>query len=73
MVERYEEKRWLIRKPKWGPIDVLHYAIDEMGHTQTELAEISWVALALFRESITATCAHDRNDVPNPQCGENSA
>jgi HTH-type transcriptional regulator / antitoxin HigA len=40
MVERYEAKRWPIRKPKWGPIDVLHYAIDEMGHTQTELAEI---------------------------------
>jgi HTH-type transcriptional regulator/antitoxin HigA len=40
MVERYEEKRWPIRKPKWDPIDVLHYAIDEMGHTQMELAEI---------------------------------
>ena len=40
MVERYEAKRWPIRKPKWDPIDVLHYAMDEMGHTQTELAEI---------------------------------
>jgi HTH-type transcriptional regulator / antitoxin HigA len=37
MVERYEEKRWPIRKPKWDPIG---YAIAEMGHTQTELAEI---------------------------------
>ena len=40
MVERCQDKRWPIRKPKWDPIDVLHYAIDEMGHTQTELAEI---------------------------------
>ena len=40
MVERYEEKRWPIRKPKWDPTGVLHYAIAEMGHTQTELAEI---------------------------------
>ena len=40
MVERCQDKRWPIRKPKWDPIDVLHYAMDEMGHTQTELAEI---------------------------------
>src|SRR5262245_52803724 len=40
MVERYEEKRSPVRKPKWDPIDVLHYAIAEMGHTQTELADI---------------------------------
>ena len=40
IVERYEGKRWPIRKPKWDPIDVLHYAIAEMGHTQAELAEI---------------------------------
>ena len=40
MVERYEATRWPIPSPKWDPIDVLHYAIAEMGHTQAELAEL---------------------------------
>jgi HTH-type transcriptional regulator / antitoxin HigA len=73
MVERYEAKRWPIRKPKWGPIDVLHYAIDEMGHTQTELAEILGSRSRASEISITATRAHDRDDLPYPQCVENSA
>jgi HTH-type transcriptional regulator / antitoxin HigA len=39
LVENYEEKRWPIRKRRrFDPVDVLLYAIDELGHTQTELA-----------------------------------
>ena len=40
MVEKYEEQRWPVKDPKWDPVDVLHYAIDELGHTQSELAEL---------------------------------
>lgn len=40
LVERYEEKRWPAERLNWDPIDVLQYAIDEMGHTQAELGEL---------------------------------
>ena len=40
LVENYEERRWPIDEPDWDPIDLLHYAIDELGHTQSELAEL---------------------------------
>lgn len=41
LVERYEEKRWPIKtRRRFDPIDVLRYAIDELGHTQAELAEL---------------------------------
>lgn len=41
LVEAYEERRWPIAPPKrFDPVDVLHYAIDELGHTQAELAEL---------------------------------
>jgi antitoxin component HigA of HigAB toxin-antitoxin module/mRNA-degrading endonuclease HigB of HigAB toxin-antitoxin module len=40
LVEKYEESRWPINEPDWDPADVLRYAIDEMGHTQTELAAL---------------------------------
>ncbi len=40
LVEKYEENRWPIEEPDWDPVDVLHYAIDELGHTQAELAEL---------------------------------
>jgi HTH-type transcriptional regulator / antitoxin HigA len=34
-------KRWPIETAKrFDPIDVLNYAIDELGHTQAELAEL---------------------------------
>jgi HTH-type transcriptional regulator / antitoxin HigA len=39
LVERYEDTRW----PSFDdsdPIDLLHYAIDELGHTQAELAQL---------------------------------
>jgi HTH-type transcriptional regulator/antitoxin HigA len=41
LVEIYEAKRWPTDAAKrFDPIDVLNYAIDELGHTQAELAEL---------------------------------
>ena len=41
LVESYEAKRWPIEGTKgFDPIDVLHYAVDELGHSQSELAEL---------------------------------
>ena len=41
LVESYEARRWPIeREEGFDPIEVLHYAIDELGHTQVELAEL---------------------------------
>ena len=38
LTEAYEEKRWPIQPPY--PVDIIKYAIEEMGHSQTELAEL---------------------------------
>jgi HTH-type transcriptional regulator/antitoxin HigA len=39
LVEIYEAKRWPIEiDESFDPIDVLNYAIEELGHTQAELA-----------------------------------
>src|SRR6202790_143249 len=41
LVDIYETKRWPIEiDGTFDPIDVLRYAIDELGHTQAELAEL---------------------------------
>jgi antitoxin component HigA of HigAB toxin-antitoxin module len=41
LVETYEKRRWPLKsRRRFDPVDVLRYAIDELGHTQTELAEI---------------------------------
>ena len=41
LVESYEARRWPIdSNGRFDPIDVLHYAIEELGHTQTELADL---------------------------------
>jgi HTH-type transcriptional regulator / antitoxin HigA len=41
LIEIYEERRWPIAVDEnFDPIDVLHYAIDELGHSQAELAEL---------------------------------
>jgi len=41
LVELYEVKRWPIETGQnFDPIDVLHYAIDELGHSQGELAKL---------------------------------
>ena len=41
LVEIYEAKRWSMEiRDRFDPIDVLNYAIEELGHTQAELAEL---------------------------------
>ena len=41
LVESYEARRWPIENEEnFDPVDVLHYTIEELGHTQTELAEL---------------------------------
>ena len=41
LVEIYEAKRWPIDiEESFDPIDVLNCAIEELGHTQAELAEL---------------------------------
>jgi HTH-type transcriptional regulator / antitoxin HigA len=41
LVETYEERRWPLRsRRRFDPVDVLHYAIEELGHSQAELADI---------------------------------
>jgi HTH-type transcriptional regulator / antitoxin HigA len=42
LVETYEERRWPLRsRRRFDPVDVLRYAIEELGHSQAELADIS--------------------------------
>ena len=41
LVELYEAKRWPVEPGEsFDPIDALRYAIEELGHTQAELAEL---------------------------------
>jgi HTH-type transcriptional regulator/antitoxin HigA len=41
LVESYEARRWPIESNKnFDPIDVIHYAVEELGHSQAELAEL---------------------------------
>ena len=41
LVEIYEARRWPIEvSESFDPVDVLHYAVEELGHTQAELAEL---------------------------------
>jgi len=41
LVELYEARRWPIEPGQnFDPIDVLHYAIEELGHSQGELAKL---------------------------------
>lgn len=40
LVDKYEEQRWPISDPNLDPVDVLQFAIEEMGHTQAELSEL---------------------------------
>jgi HTH-type transcriptional regulator/antitoxin HigA len=39
LVSRYEATRWPT-EGSMDPIELLHFAIDELGHTQAELAEL---------------------------------
>jgi HTH-type transcriptional regulator / antitoxin HigA len=41
LVESYEARRWPVESDqRFDPVDLLHYAIDELGHSQAELAEL---------------------------------
>ena len=40
LVDNYEDSRWPIVEADWDPVDVLRYAIEDIGHTQAELAEL---------------------------------
>ena len=41
LVETYEGRRWPLKsRRRFDPVDVLHFAIDELGHSQAELAKI---------------------------------
>ena len=41
LVETYGERRWPVRsRRRFDPVDVLYYAIEELGHSQAELADI---------------------------------
>ena len=41
LVETYEGRRWPLRsRRRFDPVDVLHYAIEELGHSQAEVADI---------------------------------
>jgi HTH-type transcriptional regulator/antitoxin HigA len=40
LVEKYEESRWPSIDDASDPIDLLNYAIEELGHSQAELAEL---------------------------------
>jgi HTH-type transcriptional regulator / antitoxin HigA len=39
LVEKYEENHWPIVETS-DPVDLLNYAIEELGHSQAELAEL---------------------------------
>lgn len=46
LVEIYEAKRWLIDSGEdFDPVDALRYAIEELGHTQAELADLLGIPL----------------------------
>ena len=63
LVEIYEAKRWPIEiDGTFDPIDVLRYAIDELGHSQAELAELLGLALAGVGGSFAPARAHGRDD-----------
>ncbi len=41
LVENYEARRWPIADDvSFDPVDTLHFAIKELGHTQAELADL---------------------------------
>lgn len=41
LVEMYEEKKWPIELGgDFDPVEVIRFAIDELGHTQAELSEL---------------------------------
>jgi HTH-type transcriptional regulator/antitoxin HigA len=58
LVENYEAKRWPVTEPNWDPVDILHYAIEEMGAHANRACGASWLAVPRIRNSFTTTHAH---------------
>ncbi len=74
LVDINEAKRWPIEIDEtFDPIDVLRYAIDELGHTQAELAELlARLAPACLGSSCASARAHGRDDPQDRRGVENS-
>ena len=50
LVEMYEAKRWPIEiNESFDPIEVLNFAVEALGHTQAELAELLGRLRRFFR------------------------
>jgi HTH-type transcriptional regulator/antitoxin HigA len=63
LVESYEARRWPIEADEnFDPIDVLRYAIEELGHTHAELAETPGLALARIGNPGAPARADGRHD-----------
>src|SRR5215475_5590869 len=61
LVESCEARWWPIDElADFDPVDVLHYAIGELGHTQAGLAELP--ALARVANSGPPSCSDGRDD-----------
>jgi HTH-type transcriptional regulator / antitoxin HigA len=58
LVDRYEDRRWPI-EDDMDAIELLHFAIDELGHTQAELASFS--APARARPKFSAASERSRS------------
>jgi hypothetical protein len=67
LVEAYEEgRRPLKSRRRFDPVDVLHYAIEELGHSQAELADILG-SRSRASEVLARRRAYPGND-PKDQC-----
>jgi HTH-type transcriptional regulator / antitoxin HigA len=77
LVETYEERRWPLKsRRRFHPVDVLNYAIEELGHSQAELADIlgsrSRASEILARRRSHHNQLGDRIDSDGLRCGPNS-
>ena len=60
LIDAYEEKRWPIEAA--DPIEALTYAIEEMGHSQSELADLLGSRSTRFRDPQSKARSHRRDD-----------
>jgi HTH-type transcriptional regulator / antitoxin HigA len=73
LVEIYEARRWPIEvSERFDPVDVLQYAITELGHSQAETGRTPGLALPGFRNSGAPACVDGRNDSQDRRGVENS-
>ena len=62
LVETYEERRWPPKSRRWfDPVDVLHYAIEELGHVKRS-SQTFWFSVACVRSPGSAPAPHPRGD-----------